>query len=116
MFRGEVQQPLRLDEILPGLNRNHAIHANTRNLRAQMFRQKIAADGFHRIVNPAVFDRVVIPEMMVRINLHAHPRNAKWRASRPSSFNTRQSAGGISFVALATLGLMATLRGDPEPR
>src|SRR5690242_13790482 len=70
MASGQFQQPSRFCEVLPSLYGDTSMKAIPFQLRLQIFRHEIAAKRLHRIIDPAVFARVVPPEMLVGVDVH----------------------------------------------
>ena len=108
MVLGESKQEVCLILGLVGLHRHGALDARRAEERLQLIRQEIAPEDRHVLGDPAVPDRIEMPEVLVGVDLHgAHgisgplgvaPRSSKATAfcrdfPRPSIPNSTTSPG-----------------------
>src|SRR5689334_6648883 len=70
MIRGEVEQAFGFEESLTRLHGNDSVDSGGARNALQICRQEIAPDRSHVVVDPAVFDRIILPKMMMGIDLH----------------------------------------------
>src|SRR6185436_12686064 len=71
---GERQQPPRFLEGLPHLHGHARVEPATPHLAFGVCRQEVAPQPGHRLVDPAVLDRVVSPEMLMSVDTRHGPR------------------------------------------
>jgi hypothetical protein len=85
----EVEQEAVLVEALPRLDRDTAVEALGLQQRLEIDGQEVLADAGHGFVDPRVVARVVLPEVLVRVDAHAVlgapaiSRRGTSRSSRP---------------------------------
>jgi molybdopterin converting factor small subunit len=65
---GEFEKPVGFLECLAGLDADGAVDLCVRQLCDEVLGEKVAAEGGHAVVDPAVFGGGVLPEMMVRVD------------------------------------------------
>ena len=70
MAGGQVEEPLCFLEGLPGLHGNAALEAVLMEERLEVGGKKVAAQGGHGIVDPGIFDGVVLPKVLMSIDTH----------------------------------------------
>ena len=67
---GQGQEPIGLFEDLPGLDGDRALETGRLQQRRQVGRHEIAPQHGHAIGHPDVLDRVVLPEVLMRVDVH----------------------------------------------
>src|SRR5712691_9051427 len=91
---GERQEPARLLDRLPRLHGNARVESGASHLTLRLRRQRVAPQRCQALVYPAVLGRVVLPEMLVRVD--AHGRGAGHGSRNTGSITAHQSPGGAS--------------------
>ena len=68
VLRGEREEPAGFFERLPGLHGDAAVESGLREQRLEIVRKDVATERGHGVVDPAVLDRVVVPEVLMSID------------------------------------------------
>ena len=110
---GEVQQPARLLQGLPGLHGDAGVEAGAAELRLEVGGQEVAAERRHRVVDPAVLRGVVPPEVLVGVDA-ARAHGPITTATAPGPCTPRVSVSSMSAVRLGpVMNVQFAAAADP---